>query len=325
MMRQGVAVVLVALAVLELRLASARALPGETAYVARKDCPAPRECCRYLEHSGNFEACCNTYGCCPDCDNIYVYRGHGPYEVRQDCVGAYECCLHPFLSEAFHKCCFEHRCCPVCGSVTDGCYFNNVMYPWRSVVLALPRCCTKLVCGVKLSDASPPYLTAVIVPISHPPTSEDQLCDLVKNDYCVDHLGIIQSDGSEWLENPCRLCRCDNGRVSCHYVPPQDCPPAPQPHCRELPGDCCPSWDCDEIDGRIWSYHFHGIVKQDHRRLRTCIDGEGSVHDFGDQWWDHQDPCVFRTLHREWYHPYKEELSTPPSSSTPGLPLERER
>lgn len=50
-------------------------------------------------------------------------------------------------------------------------------------------------------------------------------------------------DGSEWLETPCKKCRCVNSVITCWAVTPV-CPPPPEPHCIELPGECCPTYDC---------------------------------------------------------------------------------
>ncbi|XP_071548220.1 uncharacterized protein [Panulirus ornatus] len=60
---------------------------------------------------------------------------------------------------------------------------------------------------------------------------------------CVDQTGIIRSEGETWIADGCRQCSCTNGNVVCQKLHIR-CYPRPHPHCIEIPGPCCPQWDC---------------------------------------------------------------------------------
>lgn len=68
-------------------------------------------------------------------------------------------------------------------------------------------------------------------------------CIVPPLEHCVKDNGMTEIDGSEWLETPCKKCRCVNSVITCWAVTPV-CPPLPEPHCIELPGECCPTYDC---------------------------------------------------------------------------------
>lgn len=80
---------------------------------------------------------------------------------------------------------------------------------------------------------------------------EDEKCGDQRSMYCVEEGGVIHVNGSEWFRNTCKLCRCDEGEVTCRAVRPR-CPPRPYPQCIEVassdPDDCCNAWDCSRLE-----------------------------------------------------------------------------
>ncbi|KAK3887112.1 hypothetical protein Pcinc_008771 [Petrolisthes cinctipes] len=187
-----------------------------------------------------------------------------------NCLDAKECCLYPFGSPEFNNCCTLHGCCPRdCYSFYNvSCCYNQKFYPMGADVNLLPyQCCLKLVCGAILTK-EPPFLIPTIIPVSVPSHKD---CKTPPLEHCVKDNGIAVTDGSEWQETPCKRCRCVNSVISCWKVKPV-CPPAPEPHCIELPGECCPTYDCT--------------------KPRVCVDSLGIEHPVGDEWLDPLDLCV---------------------------------
>lgn len=125
--------------------------------------------------------------------------------------------------------------------MVSGCCYNASNYKLGSTVVELPECCTDLVCGAKLTNTEPFFTTSIVEIIYEP--SLGHYCGTPKFLHCMERNGIIRQEGSLWQVTPCRQCTCEHGVVGCYDVQPV-CPPAPEPHCRPIPGECCPSWDC---------------------------------------------------------------------------------
>ncbi|KAK3873939.1 hypothetical protein Pcinc_021096 [Petrolisthes cinctipes] len=188
-----------------------------------------------------------------------------------NCLDAKECCFYPPESREFNECCILHDCCPRdCHHYRKiSCCFNRQSHPMGADVYYLPsQCCLKLVCGAKLSF-EPPYLNATIVPVPIP-TQKD--CPIPPLEHCVKDNGIVVMDGSEWQETPCKVCRCENGNITCGVFNYVTCPPPPDPYCREIPTECCPIYDCP--------------------RPRVCVDSFGVEHNVNEVWVDPMDPCA---------------------------------
>ncbi|KAK4292757.1 hypothetical protein Pmani_034494 [Petrolisthes manimaculis] len=181
-----------------------------------------------------------------------------------------ECCVYPSGSQEFNDCCARNGCCPRdCYSFRNvSCCFNKKLYPLGSDVHHLPyQCCLKLVCGGVLTK-EPPFITPTIIPVSVP-SPED--CTIPPLEHCVKDNGIAVTDGYEWQETPCKRCLCVNSVISCWMVRPV-CSPAPEPHCIEMPGECCPTYDCTKPS--------------------VCVDSNHVEYQVGDEWIDPQDYCI---------------------------------
>lgn len=73
-------------------------------------------------------------------------------------------------------------------------------------------------------------------------------CGSPTYNYCVENNGIIRLEGSVWYVTLCEQCTCKDGDIICTKVPPPYvCPPSPGPHCKTIPTDCCPNYDCEVI------------------------------------------------------------------------------
>ncbi|XP_071548217.1 von Willebrand factor C and EGF domain-containing protein-like isoform X2 [Panulirus ornatus] len=89
--------------------------------------------------------------------------------------------------------------------------------------------------------------------------------------HCVDETGQTRSEGETWTANGCRQCSCTRGNIICRQLHVR-CYPRPHPHCVEIPGPCCPQWDCS---------------------MTGCTDQQGAPRNEGETWQDPIDPCTF--------------------------------
>ncbi|XP_050723635.1 kielin/chordin-like protein [Eriocheir sinensis] len=238
-------------------------------------CETNLDCCRHLPGSAEFKKCCSE-GCCPDCDAVTYVAAMKSYAMMEGCEASYECCVYKVQSDEWRRCCSKHICCMLCHDVSKGCCYSGRMYKFGSVVEDLTVVNTNLVCGARMS-ADPPYFAAAVVPVLIPHQSTGfEKCGDQEKTYCVEERGVIHVNGSEWFRDTCRLCRCEEGLVTCHPVKPP-CPPAPHPLCVSVPSDdpedCCNAWDCSRLE-------------------TMCHDAYGQVREEGEQWSGRNDPCL---------------------------------
>lgn len=101
-------------------------------------------------------------------------------------------------------------------------------------------------------------------------------CELKCSDYCVNQLGEIVPDGSEWknMEDPCLTHFCVEGVVSNHTSMCFGLACGPEHYVKE-PDECCPSCDarwasfCPEVDCNDLACQ-HGFVVDPVRRCDLC-------------------------------------------------------
>ncbi|XP_071548225.1 uncharacterized protein [Panulirus ornatus] len=208
-----------------------------------KDCVNPEECCKFVGLANEFNKCCREHGCCPlSCHG--THQGRKSYGVSPECRVAWECCRFLPQTPEFHKCCSAHGCCPPCNKVSRGCCHNGIRYEWGSVVEDFPELCLQLVCAAQVSTNTWPALNAVIVPVNSPSLHcEERQCNDCVNYRCVDGTGLLRAEGDRWVIEGCQECMCQDGKVECVRLE-VDCPPRPLGHCVEVPGPCCPEWEC---------------------------------------------------------------------------------
>ncbi|XP_071548138.1 kielin/chordin-like protein [Panulirus ornatus] len=209
----------------------------------RKRCIDPEECCVFSSDVGKFKECCRDHGCCP----LTCHGTH--YESvdltpTKDCKRAWECCRFVPHTQEFEQCCSAHGCCPVCSQVVRGCCYNDVLYEWGRSVEEFTEACLKLVCAVQVTS-SKPFFSAIIAPVRLPDHLCDGRtgCDDCVDYYCVDETGLIRGEDERWSLHKCQECQCKGGVVICQRLD-QNCPSKPNGYCVEVPGPCCPEWNC---------------------------------------------------------------------------------
>ncbi|XP_053649311.2 kielin/chordin-like protein isoform X1 [Cherax quadricarinatus] len=149
----------------------------------------------------------------------------------------------------------------------NSCCYNGLLYKLGSVIEVLPEMCIQLICAAKPSTVAP-FFTATIVPVKLKYCEDHGTCD----DFmvCVDETGLIQTEGATWYPNECQTCTCTDSTVYCHNLP-VSCPPPPHSYCTEIPGPCCPQWNCSS----------------------GCVDESGQHRDLGSSWYSC--PCLYHT------------------------------
>ncbi|XP_071548226.1 kielin/chordin-like protein [Panulirus ornatus] len=238
---------------------------------SHKSCVNPEECCKFGLFSKEFADCCQRKECCLiDCHEHQ--KGINNDVVDEYCDEAWECCRFRPQTQEFNQCCSAHGCCPRCSQVSRGCCYNGLRYDWGSIAEGFPDMCLNLVCAAKVA-LTPPFFTAVIVPVKlHYCTGS--WCEDCLDYHCVDETGLVRAQGSTWFPDECRECRCSNSTLTCQKLEVH-CPPRPYSHCVEIPGLCCPEWDCP----------------------KGCIDEDGQHRELGSSWFSH--PCIFHICEEE--------------------------
>nr|XP_045589740.1 kielin/chordin-like protein isoform X2 [Procambarus clarkii] len=220
----------------------------------RSSCENPKECCKFAPSTQEFHECCHDQGCCPiDCDD----SSEEDLTESNSCDEAWSCCSFRPQSQDFKDCCQKFGCCPACGQTSQGCCYNGKIYGWGTVVEDYPDFCMQLVCAAQKSSVR--LLTAVIVPVKLPLSS----CQDSFKYWCVDETGLVQPEGASWKPDYCHHCQCHNSTVLC--------PRPPHDYCVEIPGPCCPTWNCSI----------------------GCTDDGGQYHELGSSWYT--SPCLYHT------------------------------
>nr|XP_045589754.1 kielin/chordin-like protein isoform X4 [Procambarus clarkii] len=226
----------------------------------RSSCENPKECCKFAPSTQEFHECCHDQGCCPiDCDD----SSEEDLTESNSCDEAWSCCSFRPQSQDFKDCCQKFGCCPACGQTSQGCCYNGKIYGWGTVVEDYPDFCMQLVCAAQKSSVR--LLTAVIVPVKLPLSScQDNVgCEDSFKYWCVDETGLVQPEGASWKPDYCHHCQCHNSTVLC--------PRPPHDYCVEIPGPCCPTWNCSI----------------------GCTDDGGQYHELGSSWYT--SPCLYHT------------------------------
>ncbi|XP_037076876.1 zonadhesin-like [Pollicipes pollicipes] len=218
--------------------------------------------------------------CCPVCpadcvDNAGQVRPHGSTWTSADGCTQYAC-YNGHVSNATVDCLpspgpncvpvsVPGDCCPHYNCDNSHCVDNTGQVRPHGSTWTSAHGCKHYTCdnghiSTTTVDCTPspgPNCVSVPVPGQCCPRYN---CD---NSHCVDGTGQVRPHGSTWTSaDGCTHYACDNGRISTATV---DCAPPPGPNCVPVPvpGQCCPSYYCDNSH---------------------CVDGTGQVRPHGSTW-----------------------------------------
>ncbi|XP_045589511.2 kielin/chordin-like protein isoform X2 [Procambarus clarkii] len=99
-------------------------------------------------------------------------------------------------------------------------------------------------------------LTLVISMVST--VEPDIPCDDCWRFSCEDANGFTHDDGSSWFPDECHQCTCNRGRATCNKFEVA-CPARPLSYCTEVPGPCCPKWNCTVARGCTEGGVYHEL------------------------------------------------------------------
>nr|XP_045589560.1 kielin/chordin-like protein isoform X1 [Procambarus clarkii] len=251
--------------------------------------PAPHHTC--LKDSPPGE-CCPRWKCsgCRDANGTY-HQLHQEWSndncTKHKCTSdgikttVKDCRLGP----APHISCQEHthpgECCPKwkCSGCTDDNGTYHALYDIWSSDACTTHACTSdgIKTSVKICDMGPaPHSSCH----QHTPTGE--CCPRWKCGVCVDDQGTHHGEGESWQDprDPCKMCTCTQGSLSCSVM---DCAPPPPWPCDppRLPGQCCPNY----CPSPVSTSSFFPVI------LDGCVDDNGTRRKYGEKWTHPSDSC----------------------------------
>ncbi|XP_043980613.1 kielin/chordin-like protein [Gambusia affinis] len=167
------------------------------------------------------------------CDLCSCLEGHVHCE-REQCNTP---CEHPSAPP-------PGSCCPVC----QGCSVNGLEFPNKAVIPTGDRCqeCTCENGNVVCSALQCPTLTCRS-PV-HPPGDCCPRCEQCEYESEV----YVNGQKFSSLTDPCLLCRCSEGEVSCERME-ASCPTVHCSHPVRRKGECCPICKECEFDRRVYA------------------------------------------------------------------------
>ncbi|XP_051512067.1 kielin/chordin-like protein isoform X2 [Myxocyprinus asiaticus] len=229
-----------------------------------------RDPCKHCVCNGGNVACstetcpalaCNlveTVGgqCCPRCRSCFednVWHLHGSQWKHPN-----EACMTCTCSEGQVRCDSEWcdvrcsnpasprpgSCCPVC----DGCSVNGVDIPNGQRLPPGPQCEGDCVCENGNIGCTPHPCPPT--PCQYPIRRPGECC--ARCEECI-YEGEQYVDGQTFVsrQDPCLRCRCLGGQVSCDPTE-SSCQAVYCTHPAKPRGQCCPSCDMCEYEGRIY-------------------------------------------------------------------------
>lgn len=207
--------------------AQTESVPGEC-------CPKCRGCVHersHYDHGTKWRSVKNT------CELCQCQEGHVRCEKEQ----CHTTCKNPAAAP-------PNSCCPVC----QGCGVNGHEFPNGALIPTGDRCqdCTCQSGDVRCSSVPCPALSC--------PNPVHKVGDCCPSCEQCEYEKQLYTDGQRFSSSsdPCLHCLCTSGLVSCEHVAPL-CPPLRCSHPARAKGECCPSCNECEYEGRVLA---HGKV-----------------------------------------------------------------